>query len=63
MLSKALGGDRINSGKEMDVKLHGFKTSRHNITQRTRTSQAVGTIVPIWQRLLLKDNKLGLDLS
>lgn len=63
MLKKALGGDRINSGKEMDVKLHGFKTSRHNITKRVRTSQSVGTIVPIYQRLLLKDNKIELDLN
>lgn len=63
MITKALGGDRINSGKEMDVHLHGFATSRHNITKITRTSQSVGTIVPIYQRLLLKDNKIELDLN
>lgn len=63
MITKALGGDRINSGKDMDVHLHSFATSRHNITKITRTTQAVGTIVPIFKRLLLKDNKIELDLN
>jgi len=63
MITKALGGDRINSGKEMDVHMHSFATSRHNVTKITRTSQSVGTIVPIYQRLLLKDNKIELDLN
>lgn len=62
-ITKALGGDRINSGKEMDVHLHSFATSRHNITKTVRTNQAVGTCVPIYSRLLLKDNKLELDIN
>lgn len=58
-----LGGSRIGSGKKMEVELHAFSSSSHNVTQITRTSQAVGTIVPIYKRLLLKDNKLELDLN
>lgn len=62
-MKKTLGGDRINSGKKMEVNLHEFGFSRHNVGNVVRTQQAVGTIVPIWSRLLLKNNKLELDLN
>lgn len=58
-----IGGDRVGAGDKMQVELHAFSSSSHNVTQITRTSQAVGTIVPIYKRLLLKDNKLELDLN
>lgn len=62
-IKKNLGGDRAGSGSMMDVELHAFSSSSHNVRKVVRTSQAVGTIVPIFTRLLLKGNKIDLDLG
>lgn len=60
---KNLGGDRAGSGNKMDIELHAFSSSSHNVRKITRTSQAVGTLVPIFTRLLLKGNKVDIDLN
>lgn len=62
-ITKNLGGDRAGSGGKMDVELHAFSSSTHNVKKIVRTSQAVGTLVPIFSRLLLKGNKIEIDLN
>lgn len=41
-----IGGDRLGAGKKMQVGLHGWKRSSHDIGRIFRTDQSVGTIVP-----------------
>ena len=45
-ITKALGGERLGSGNKMNVTLHGFNRSSHNIGQLFKTDQAIGTLVP-----------------
>lgn len=42
----ALGGNRLGSESKMDVKLHGWNRSSHNIGKIFRTDQSTGTIIP-----------------
>ena len=45
-ITKALGGERLGSGNKINVTLHGFNRSSHNIGQLFKTDQAIGTLVP-----------------
>ena len=50
-ITTALGGERLGSGNKMNVTLHGFNRSSHNIGQLFKTDQAIGTLVPYFCEL------------
>lgn len=45
-IKKTLGGDRLGGENKMQVELHGFNRSSHDISRVMKTPQAVGSIVP-----------------
>lgn len=45
-IKRTLGGNRLGSGKGMQVNLHGFGRSSFNLNQVFKTDQAAGTGVP-----------------
>lgn len=61
--TKALGGERLGSGNKMNVTLHGFNRSSHNIGQLFKTDQAVGTLVPYFCDIGLNGTTYDIDLT
>lgn len=62
-ITKALGGERLGSGNKMNVKLHGFNRSSHNIGQLFKTDQAIGTLVPYFCDIGLNGTTYNIDLT
>lgn len=62
-ITKALGGERLGSGNKMNVTLHGFKRSSHNIGQLFKTDQALGTLVPYFCDIGLNGTTYDIDLT
>lgn len=62
-ITKALGGERLGSGNKMNVTLHGFNRSSHNIGQLFKTDQAIGTLVPYFCDIGLNGTTYNIDLT
>lgn len=62
-IKKALGGERLGSGNKMNVTLHGFNRSSHNIGQLFKTDQAIGTLVPYFCDIGLNGTTYDIDLT
>ena len=62
-ITKALGGERLCSGNKMNVTLHGFNRSSHNIGQLFKTDQAIGTLVPYFCDIGLNGTTYDIDLT
>lgn len=62
-IKKALGGERLGSGNKMNVTLHGFNRSSHNIGQLFKTDQAIGTLVPYFCDIGLNGTTYKIDLT
>ena len=45
-ITRAVGGQRLGSGNKMDVQMHGYERSTHNLSRGFRSSSTVGTLVP-----------------
>ena len=50
-----LGGDRLVSGAKMDVTLHGYSRSTHDLSYIWRSTMAAGTLVPYETHCLPSD--------
>lgn len=62
-ITKTLGGERLGSGNKINVKLHGFNRSSHNIGQLFKTDQAIGTLVPYFCDIGLNGTTYNIDLT
>lgn len=62
-IKKTLGGDRIGSGKKMQVELDGYVRSNFDLSQVWRSSQAPGTVVPCYVNIGQKGDTWNFDLS
>lgn len=62
-ITKTLGGERLGSGNKMNVTLHGFNRSSHNIGQLFKTDQAIGTLVPYFCDIGLNGTTYNIDLT
>ena len=60
---KTLGGDRLGSGKKMQVELHGYQRSTFNISKMWRSTMSAGTLVPFICEPLLPGSTLDIDLD
>lgn len=59
-----IGGDsRIGSGKKMDVTLHGYERSTHDLSYTWKNTQAAGTIVPFLVELALPADTHDIELD
>lgn len=62
-ITKALGGERLGSGNKINVTLHEFKRSSHNIGQLFKTDQSIGTLVPYFCDIGLNGTTYDIDLT
>lgn len=63
MITKQLGGDRVGSGNKMDVKMHGYDRSTHDLGFLFRTTMSSGTLVPFMSEVGLPGDSWDIDLD
>lgn len=61
--TKTLGGDRLGAGKKMQVHLHGFERSTHDLSYIFRTTMASGTLVPFMKQVALPGDTFDINLD
>lgn len=58
-----MGGDRLGSGNKMNVHLHGFERSNHNLDYVWRSTGASGTLIPFLNKVILPGDTFDIDLD
>ena len=62
-ITKTLGGERINTGKKMQVHMHGYERSTHNLSRIVKTTMAPGTLVPFMCTIGLPADTWDIELD
>ena len=62
-IKKTLGGDRLGSGKKMEVEFGTYGRSNHDMSKIVRTTAAPGTLMPIDTQLLLPGDTIDINLD
>ena len=62
-ITRPVGGQRLGSGNSMDVEMHGFNRSTHNLDEIFRSSSTVGTLVPFMVQIGLNGDSFDIDLN
>lgn len=63
MLKKTIGGHRLGAGGKMEVEMHNYDRSTHDLSYVFRTSQAPGTLVPFMVQVALPGDTFDIDLE
>ncbi|AXH74380.1 MAG: major capsid protein [Microviridae sp.] len=63
MITKTLGGDRLGAGHKMNVELHGYERSTHDLSRSWRSTMACGTLVPFFNEISLNGDTWDIDLA
>lgn len=58
-----IGGERLGSGKKMNVEIHGFGKSNHDLGHIVRTTMAAGTLVPFLKLIALPGDEFDMDFD
>lgn len=58
-----LGGERLGSGNKMDVNIHGFGKSTHDLSYIWKNTQSFGTCVPFINLLGLDQDEFEIDFD
>ncbi|AXH75111.1 MAG: major capsid protein [Microviridae sp.] len=62
-MKKTLGGDRLGSGKKMEVNLHGYERSTHDMGYIWRSTMSAGTLVPFLCEPVLPGDTFDIGLA
>lgn len=62
MITRSIGKNTISSGNKMQVHMHGFERSTHNLSYAWRNTQTVGTLVPFMCEVGLPADTFDIDL-
>lgn len=62
-MKRNLGGDRLGSGAKMDVELHGYGRSTHDLGKLWRSTMSAGTLVPFMSEVALPGDTFDIDLD
>jgi len=62
-MKKTLGGDRLGSGKKMDVNLHEYGRSSHDLSYTWRSTMSAGTLVPFLSLVGLPGDTFDINLN
>lgn len=63
MVKKTIGGDRLGAGKKMQVSMHGFERSTHDLSYLWRSTMSAGTLVPFLVEVGLPGDTFDIDLN
>lgn len=62
-IKKTLGGDRLGSGKKMQVAMRNFERSTHDLSRIWRSTMAPGTLVPFFKEIALPGDTWDIRLN
>lgn len=62
-MKKTLGGDRLGSGKKMQVEMHNYERSTHDLSYVWRSTMSAGTLVPFLNEIALPGDTFDIDLE
>jgi hypothetical protein len=62
-IKKTLGGDRLGSGKKIQVALKNFERSTHDLSRIWRSTMAPGTLVPFFKEIALPGDTWDIRLN
>lgn len=62
-ITKTLGGERLGTGKKMQVRMHNFERSSHNLSREWKSSMNVGTLVPCFNEVGLPGDSFDIDIE
>lgn len=62
-IRKTLGGDRLGSGNKMNVEMHGWGKSTHDLSEKLKTTMAPGTLVPFLNKVVLPGDEWKIRLD
>ena len=62
-MKKTLGGERLGTGSKIQVDLHNYSRSSHNLGRIFKTDMAAGTLVPFMCELGLNGDTSDIDLT
>lgn len=60
---RTIGGDRLGNGKKMQVAMHNYERSTHDLSRVWRSSMAPGTLVPCLCEVGLNGDTFDIDLD
>ena len=63
MITKNIGGDRLGSGSKMQVQMHNYERSTHDLSSVWRSSMQVGTLTPFMVEVGLNGDTFDIDLT
>ena len=58
-----VGGDRLGSGAKMNVELHNYYRSTHNLSKNFKSSLAPGLLYPCYVNVGLNGDKFDIDIK
>lgn len=58
-----IGGDRLGSGSKMEVELHNYYRSTHNLSKKFQSSLAPGVLYPAYVNIGLNGDKFDIDIK
>lgn len=58
-----IGGDRLGSGNKMNVAMHGYERSTHDLSYLWKSTMAPGTLVPFMSLVALPGDTFDIDLD
>ncbi|QCS36843.1 major capsid protein [Tortoise microvirus 14] len=58
-----IGGDRLGSGNKMNVQLHGYSRSNHDLSYVWRSTMSPGTLVPFMVQVALPGDSHDIELN
>lgn len=62
-ITKNLGGNRLGSGDKMNIDLHAYNRSTHDLSRAFRSTMNVGTLVPFFKEFALNGETWEIDLQ
>ena len=62
-ITKNIGGDRLGSGSKMQVQMHNYERSTHDLSSVWRSSMQVGTLTPFMVEVGLNGDTFDIDLT
>jgi len=58
-----LGGDRIGSGNKMNIAMHGYERSTHDLSSIWKSTMSAGTLVPFLNMVSLPGDSIDINLD
>ena len=62
-IKKNIGGDRLGSGNKMEVQMHNYERSTHDLSNVWRSSMQVGVLTPFMVEVGLNGDTFDIDLT